>query len=243
MVKGLQNRFSNYEIRQMEKLLQEGKDEVLGENFLHKLTEEFNHASNRSGTRAIKTKQVQRWFHRRKNPASEATSSPSSSEELVNAMDASLSDDTPECSSEMLKDTEKIPELLELEFEARSSKEGAWYDVATFLAHRVLYSGEPEVRVRFQGFGAEEDEWVNVKKAVRERSIPLESSECKRVEVGDLVLCYRERSDHAMYYDAHVLEIQRKQHDIRGCRCLFLIKYDHDQIEEKVELKRLCRRP
>lgn len=244
MVKGLQNqnRFSNYEIRQMEKLLQEGKDELLDENFLHNLTEEFNHASNRSGTRAIKMKQVQRWFRRRRDPASEATSS-SSSEELVNATDASLSDNTPECSSEVPKDTEKVPDLLELEFEARSSKEGAWYDVATFLAHRILCSGEPEVRVRFQGFGAEEDEWVNVKKAVRERSIPLESSECKKVGVGDLVLCYRERSDHAMYYDAHVLEIQRKQHDIRGCRCLFFIKYDHDQIEEKVELKRLCRRP
>lgn len=48
-----------------------------------------------------------------------------------------------------------------------------------------------EVRVRFVGFGAEEDEWVNIKKAVRERSIPLEHSECHKVKVGDLVLCFQ----------------------------------------------------
>lgn len=46
-----------------------------------------------------------------------------------------------------------------------------------------------EVRVRYIGFGAEEDEWVNIKKAVRERSIALEDSDCPRLKVGDHVLC------------------------------------------------------
>ena len=32
---------------------------------------------------------------------------------------------------------------------------------------------------------------MNVKRAVRERSIPLEPSECPRVKVGDLVLCFQ----------------------------------------------------
>ena len=48
-----------------------------------------------------------------------------------------------------------------------------------------------EVRVRFVGFGAEEDEWVNIKQAVRERSVPLEHSECQKVKAGDLVLCFQ----------------------------------------------------
>lgn len=48
-----------------------------------------------------------------------------------------------------------------------------------------------EVRVRFAGFRKEDDEWVNVERGVRERSIPLEPSECDRVNVGDLVLCFR----------------------------------------------------
>ncbi|KAL2940090.1 Protein SAWADEE HOMEODOMAIN -like protein 2 [Bienertia sinuspersici] len=58
---------------------------------------------------------------------------------------------------------EKLPDLSELEFEARSLRDGAWYDVERFLTHRFLSSGEAEVLVRFVGFGAEEDEWVNKK--------------------------------------------------------------------------------
>lgn len=48
-----------------------------------------------------------------------------------------------------------------------------------------------EVRVRFAGFGREDDEWVNVRRAVRDRSIPLEDSECHKLKVGDLVLCFQ----------------------------------------------------
>ena len=55
----------------------------------------------------------------------------------------------------------------------------------------MIYHSLQEVRVRFAGFGAEEDEWVNVKKAVRERSVALEHSECQKVKVGDLVLCFQ----------------------------------------------------
>ncbi|XP_072993186.1 protein SAWADEE HOMEODOMAIN HOMOLOG 1 [Typha latifolia] len=233
--------FSESEIKQMEKLILEKKDELLDESLFWKLTEEFN--LGRAGNKAIQMEQVQGWFQDKISQASENTpSSPIASEEMLPVSDTSLSNNAPESSSDLHKGTkDKIPE--ELEFEAKSSRDGAWYDVAMFLAHRVLASGELEVRVRFQGFGAEEDEWVNVKKAVRERSIPLESSECRKVSVGDLVLCFRESSEEAIYFDAHVLEIQRKLHDIRGCRCLFLIRYDHDQTEEKVHLRRLCRRP
>ncbi|GAB2275791.1 hypothetical protein Dimus_010541 [Dionaea muscipula] len=138
---------------------------------------------------------------------------------------------------------EKFRDLPEIEFEARSSKDGAWYDVERILTHRILSSGEAEVRVRYEGYGAEEDEWVNVKNAVRERSVPVEHSECYRVKVGDLVLCFQERKDQAIYYDARVVEILRRMHDIRGCRCIFLIRYDHDRTEERVRLRRICRRP
>jgi hypothetical protein len=48
-----------------------------------------------------------------------------------------------------------------------------------------------EVLVRFAGFGPEEDEWVNVRKHVRPRSLPCESSECVAVLPGDLILCFQ----------------------------------------------------
>ncbi|KAJ3709370.1 hypothetical protein LUZ61_013075 [Rhynchospora tenuis] len=140
-------------------------------------------------------------------------------------------------------DKDIMPLLQNLQFEARSSRDFAWYDIHTFLAHRATNAGELEVRVRYADFGADEDEWVNVKKAVRVRSIPLESSECMKVHAGDLVLCFREGSNEAVHYDAHVMKIERKLHDVRGCRCLFVVKYDHDNTEEKVHLSRLCRRP
>ncbi|OMO74933.1 putative DNA binding protein [Corchorus capsularis] len=103
--------------------------------------------------------------------------------------------------------------------------------------------GDPEVQVRFAGFGPEEDEWVNIRKHVRQRSLPCEASECVAVLPGDLILCFQEGKDQALYFDAHVLDAQRRRHDVRGCRCRFLVRYDHDQSEEIVPLRKVCRRP
>lgn len=131
----------------------------------------------------------------------------------------------------------------QVEFEAKSARDGAWYDVAAFLSHRLFESGDPEVRVRFSGFGAEEDEWINVRKCVRQRSLPCESTECVAVLPGDLILCFQEGKEQALYFDARVLDAQRRRHDVRGCRCRFLVRYDHDHSEEIVPLRKVCRRP
>ncbi|PWA62102.1 homeodomain-like, SAWADEE domain protein [Artemisia annua] len=131
----------------------------------------------------------------------------------------------------------------QMEYEAKSARDGAWYDVSTFLSHRAIDTGDPEVLVRFAGFGAEEDEWVNVRKNVRQRSLPCEASECVAVLSSDLILCFQEGKEQALYFDAHVLDAQRRRHDVRGCRCRFLVRYDHDQSEEIVALRKICRRP
>ncbi|XVE92571.1 hypothetical protein REPUB_Repub01dG0109600 [Reevesia pubescens] len=65
-----------------------------------------------------------------------------------------------------------------MEFEAKSLRDGAWYDDTSFLAHRYLESSDLEVQVQFTGFGPEEDEWVNVCKHVRQWSLSCEASEC-----------------------------------------------------------------
>ncbi|WCJ29494.1 hypothetical protein M5689_011127 [Euphorbia peplus] len=212
--------FTNPEVEKMENLFQESNQLIIDKEFFQKIARSFNQSSGRAGKPVVKWTEVQTWFEKRQNDC------PS---KLDSSVDASKGD--------------KDPDLSELEFEARSSKDGAWYDVDMFLSHRFLPSGEAEVHVRFVGFGAEEDEWVSIKNAVRERSVPLEHSECQNVKTGDLVCCFQERRDQAIYYDAHVIEIEKRMHDIRGCRCLFLIRYDHDNTEEKVRLRRLCRRP
>ncbi|PKA53810.1 hypothetical protein AXF42_Ash011289 [Apostasia shenzhenica] len=134
-------------------------------------------------------------------------------------------------------------ENAEVEFEAKSARDGAWYDVAAFLSQRMSETGDPEVRIRFSGFGVEEDEWVNARKFVRQRSLPCETVECIAVLPGDLILCFQEGKEQALYFDAHVLDAQRRRHDVRGCRCRFLVRYDNDQSEEIVPLKKICRRP
>ncbi|XP_061345050.1 protein SAWADEE HOMEODOMAIN HOMOLOG 1-like [Gastrolobium bilobum] len=208
--------FTNSEIGKMEKLLTESKERSFGQEFYQNLAKNFNRSSGRAGKPVIKWTEIHSWFQTRL-------------QDLPRDLECKEGGITRDSSN--------------LEFEARSSKDGAWYDVETFLAHRFLSTGEAEAHVRFVGFGAEEDEWVNIKNSVRERSVPLENTECSNLKVGDPVLCFQERRDQAIYYDAHIIEIQRRMHDIRGCRCLILIRYDHDNSEESVRLRRLCRRP
>ncbi|XP_073318202.1 protein SAWADEE HOMEODOMAIN HOMOLOG 1-like isoform X2 [Primulina huaijiensis] len=99
------------------------------------------------------------------------------------------------------------------------------------------------VRVRFAGFDREEDEWVSADRAIRERSIPLVPTECDTVNAGDQVLCYRVNEYHALYVDAHIMGIERELHDESCCTCVFKVRYDYDNVEEKVGCNNLCRRP
>lgn len=59
--------------------------------------------------------------------------------------------------------------------------------------------------VRFAGFGPEEDEWVNILKHIRQRSLPCESSECVAVLPGDLILCFQVQFSAAVYYDWKII--------------------------------------
>ncbi|KAI6679997.1 hypothetical protein NL676_033878 [Syzygium grande] len=211
--------FTSAEIEKLEKLLEKSGEEICSKEFCQKIAISFNRSAGRAGKPLIKWVEVQSWFEKRQQERPKVFFAPNSgkneSETPANCPTDKANENSP------MPKGQKIADLSELEFEAKSSKDEAWYDVDKFLGHRFLGSGEAEVLVRFVGFGAEEDEWINVK-------------------VGDLVLCFQERRDQAIYYDAHVVVIQRRMHDIRGCRCLFLIRYDHDNTEERVRLRRLC---
>ncbi|XP_068344236.1 protein SAWADEE HOMEODOMAIN HOMOLOG 1-like isoform X4 [Pyrus communis] len=219
--------FTKAETEKMDRLTRELGEQVLEREFCQSTAKSFNRSAGRAGKPIVKWTEVQSWFENRVKESSNISRNLSEEQGHCPSNKARKSSQKP-------KAEEEIPDVSELEFEARSSKDGAWYDVEKFLAHRFPSTGETEVRVKFVGFGAEEDEWVNVKKAVRERSVPLEHSECHTL---------KERRDQAIYYDAHITDIQRKMHDVRGCRCLFSIRYNHDNSEERVRLRRLCRRP
>ncbi|XP_074276017.1 protein SAWADEE HOMEODOMAIN HOMOLOG 1-like isoform X2 [Silene latifolia] len=208
--------FSYSEIAEMENIFRDIGKDSLNQEFYQDLATSFSSAICRIGKPSITWQQVESWFHYK----------------LDDSTDASISRKMAETSIVLKGGT--AAELQELAFEARSFKDNAWYDVSTFLNYRVLSTGELEARVRFAGFGISHDEWVNVRTGVRERSVPLDPSDCHKV---------KERPDYAVYVDAHIMEIQRRLHDIKGCRCIYVVRFDDDKTEEKVELSKICCRP
>ncbi|KAF8024125.1 hypothetical protein BT93_F1354 [Corymbia citriodora subsp. variegata] len=242
-------RFAPSEVTEMEAILQQHNNTMPAREVLVALAEKFSNAPERKGL-AVQMKQVWNWFQNKRYSIRAKTSkvpgklnvSPFTRDDSIPVRNVMQPMAAP-VSAPIPAPTGRAASDNVMEFEAKSARDGAWYDVSTFLAHRNLETGDPEVLVRFSGFGAEEDEWVNIRKHVRMRSLPCEASECVAVLPGDLILCFQEGKDQALYFDAHVLDAQRRRHDVRGCRCRFLVRYDHDESEEIVPLRKVCRRP
>ncbi|VVA98091.1 unnamed protein product [Arabis nemorensis] len=259
-------RFNLPEVTEMEAILQQHNTSMPNRQILEALADKFSESVERKGKIVVQFKQIWNWFQNRryalrargnKAPGKLNVTSMPRGVDLTNQMRNVLQ---PSANPKTIHMTGNLPAMTPatsvpgvmrsgsdnsyLEFEARSARDGAWYDVQAFLAHRNLETGDPEVQVRFIGFEVEEDEWINVKKNVRQRSLPCEASECVAVLAGDLVLCFQEGKDQALYFDAIVLDAQRRRHDVRGCRCRFLVRYSHDQSEQEiVPLRKICRRP
>ncbi|KAJ6814006.1 protein SAWADEE HOMEODOMAIN-like protein 2 [Iris pallida] len=245
-------RFTQNEVVEMEACLQEVNHAIPSRDTVCALAEKFSLSADRVGkTPPIQPKQVWNWFqNRRYAQRAKVVKAPPGKLSVVPMPrdDDSLpfrnvNVNVPPSTSAPLGAGKNPENAAQVEFEAKSARDGAWYDVAVFLSHRMFDTDDPEVRVRFSGFGVEEDEWVNVRKFVRQRSLPCENAECVAVLPGDLILCFQEGKEQALYFDAHVLDAQRRRHDVRGCRCRFLVRYDHDQSEEIVPLRKVCRRP
>ncbi|XP_028778934.1 protein SAWADEE HOMEODOMAIN HOMOLOG 1 isoform X2 [Neltuma alba] len=230
------------EMVQLENIYKDMGEKSVSLEFCQGLAKSFSSSSIRAGKDPISWEQVQDWFRNKQKQSEAEVPSVANSPKIVGSSDAStITDELGTCPNP--KD-EKVPDISELAFEARSSKDAAWYDVESFISYRVVSStGELEVRVRYAGFSKNQDEWVNVKESVRERSIPLVPTECDKVKEGDLMLCFQEREDYAVYCDACVVKVQRRLHDETDCRCIFLVRYSHDDTEEVVQWNRLCRRP
>lgn len=235
-------RFTQNEVVEMEACLQEVNNSIPSREVICAFAEKFSKSPDRSGKFVVQPKQVWNWFqNRRYAQRAKVGKAPGK----LSVMPMLREDSAP------FRNVTPISAPLgrnpldsaQVEFEAKSARDGAWYDVAAFLSHRMFETSDPEVRVRFSGFGVEEDEWVNVRKCVRQRSLPCENAECVAILPGDLILCFQEGKEQALYFDAHVLDAQRRRHDVRGCRCRFLVRYDHDQSEEIVPLRKVCRRP
>ncbi|XP_022885142.1 protein SAWADEE HOMEODOMAIN HOMOLOG 1 isoform X1 [Olea europaea var. sylvestris] len=235
--------FTLAEIVEMEKKFKESKEKAISQVICQELATKFSCSPHRSEKSSVKWEQVQGWFQDKEKSLAAKVTSSSSCKAIVAYTNPAPRRKTPKVPVSTISADEAAVALSNLIFEAKSAKDYAWFDVGSFLNYKVHSSGEVAVRVRFAGFNKDEDEWINVQEAVRERSIPLQVSECHKVNVGDLVLCFREDEDYALYCDAHIVDIQRKLHDIEGCRCIFVVRYVTDDFEDKVVLNKLCCRP
>lgn len=248
--------FTLAEVLEMENLYRKRGKEVKKQEFCEEVATNFSGSAYRNSKSIITWDQVHTWFLDRQlfsavkskssvadsnaatNKLAILNSSPTALKNLVALSKAWATAEKP-----TKPKAQRVEELSDLIFEALSAKDCAWYDVAAFLNFRIMYSGELEVRVRFSGFSHDQDEWVNVRKGLRERSIPLEPSECHKVKVGDLVLCFRANEDHALYSDAHVVRIERQLHDKDNCTCTFVVCFEYDSAEGEVQCSEICCRP
>ncbi|KAL5160350.1 Protein SAWADEE HOMEODOMAIN-like protein 1 [Glycine soja] len=228
-------KLSSDEILELERIYEDMGGKVLNRKSCLEIAKRFSSSSNGTGKTSLSWQQVRLWF---KNNQRMLLGKDISSSDLLK-----ISADLAESPLLGNGKGKQAAALDDLGFEARSTKDIAWHDVSMFLNYRVLSTGELEVRVRYAGFGKEQDEWMNVKLGVRERSIPLEPSECHKVKDGDLVLCFLEREDYALYCDARIVKIHRKIHDPTECTCTFIVRFVHDNTEEGVSFDRICCRP
>ncbi|XP_020595633.1 uncharacterized protein LOC110035693 isoform X2 [Phalaenopsis equestris] len=119
-------RFSRPEVRHMEMLLREGKDELSDPKFHQKLADEFN-AKDRAEKKAIQAQQIQRWFLNRQHIEKiEDISSSSSSKEMDPAGDENMPNNAVQCFDFPEDDCDEISEGFVMEFEAKSYRDQAW---------------------------------------------------------------------------------------------------------------------
>ncbi|XBI50800.1 hypothetical protein VPH35_114156 [Triticum aestivum] len=243
-------RFTLAEVSKMEEVLRD-LNAMPKRPAIQKLTADFNASPDRSGDDKVPVQynQVHTWFQNRRykqkrrgeRPPAQVKKMLPTGAEAQHPASYWVHSSSPPNSESHSGNSSSDGHLVQLE--AKSPRNGAWYDVAAIQSCRFSETGDQEVQVWFSGFWAEEEEWINVCKSLRLRSLPCVARECVDVLPGDLILCYQDGKEQALYFDAHVLEVERRTHDIRGCLCSFLVRYDHDHSEEIVPLRKVCRRP
>ncbi|XVE53760.1 hypothetical protein DITRI_Ditri03aG0028400 [Diplodiscus trichospermus] len=163
--------FTKAEIEKMEKLFLESREPLQSKEFCQKIARSFSSSAGRAGKPIVKWTEVQNWFVARQQESTSKVPSLNETSKNQSRIPETCPLNNGHQSSQILKELnhpfhsgeknvfslqilshlslgvlsnagEKVPDLSDLEFEAKSSKDGAWYDVEMFLTHRFLSSGE-----------------------------------------------------------------------------------------------------
>ncbi|KAK9281959.1 hypothetical protein L1049_004868 [Liquidambar formosana] len=115
--------FTQAEIMEMNILFEEVGEESLTQEFCEELATSFSSSSSRAGRPAIQWEQVQSWFQnkQKESPAKVISSSIAPKKYVANV---TIGSNQPESSQKPRGD--RIKDLSELAFEAKSFKDNAW---------------------------------------------------------------------------------------------------------------------
>ncbi|KAJ1442425.1 Homeobox-like domain superfamily [Sesbania bispinosa] len=145
-------RFTQNEVGEMEAILQEHNNAMPARDVLAALADKFSESPDRKGKITVQMKQVWNWFQNKryairakssKTPGKlNITPMPRDDSAPVRNMPQPAAAPTaapiPAASGSVPTAAKVSAENSVMEFEAKSGRDGAWYDVANFLSHRYL---------------------------------------------------------------------------------------------------------
>ncbi|TYH66034.1 hypothetical protein E1A91_D06G088000v1 [Gossypium mustelinum] len=137
----------------MEKLFMESRELLQSKEFCQKLARNFSSSSGRAGKPIVKWNEVQNWFTTRQQESEVKVPSVTNTYKDESGLPQTCFLNYGDQSCQILKGLvskvgEKVSDLSELEFKAKSSTYRAWYDVDMFLSHRVTSSSETDLELR-----------------------------------------------------------------------------------------------
>ncbi|KAK8295213.1 hypothetical protein V6Z12_D05G049100 [Gossypium hirsutum] len=119
--------FTKAEIEKMEQLLVESTEPLQSKEFCQKIARSFSASSARAGKPIVKWTEVQSWFAaRQKESTSKAPSFTDTPKDQSPIPETCPLHNGHQGSQNLKGMGGKIPDLSELKFEAKSSKDGAW---------------------------------------------------------------------------------------------------------------------
>ncbi|XP_023633024.1 protein SAWADEE HOMEODOMAIN HOMOLOG 1 isoform X2 [Capsella rubella] len=138
--------FTLSEIVDMENLYKELGDQSLQKDFCQTVASTFSCSLNRNGKSSVTWKQVQSWFQEKlkQQTLPKYDTLPSSPLEILDLSNLNFAENAVnvEKATYVQRRKGKASDVSDLAFEARSSRDFAWYDVSSFLTYRYLRTGE-----------------------------------------------------------------------------------------------------
>ncbi|KAF3608417.1 hypothetical protein DY000_02050066 [Brassica cretica] len=131
-------------VMEMEGILLQHNIAMPSRHILEDLADKFSESVERKGKIVVQFKQIWNWFQNRRYALRARGNKAPGKLNVSSSMPPGVD------STNQMRNVLSVPGVMRsdsyksyLEFEAKSARDGAWYDVHNFLAHRNLETGDP----------------------------------------------------------------------------------------------------